>query len=91
MLKFLLAAASLHVGSLRLVEASSLTGDLMPRLPSATRVLQLRHGAGAEDTCEVYLCGTAHVSSRSCDEVRGVIRTVQPDCVMIELCSQVYM
>jgi hypothetical protein len=39
-------------------------------------------------TTEVYLCGTAHVSSRSCEEVTSLIRAVRPDAVMAELCPQ---
>ncbi len=32
-----------------------------------------------------YVVGTAHVSSRSVDEVRGVIETIKPDVVCVEL------
>ena len=35
---------------------------------------------------EVYLVGTAHISKKSADEVRGVIRSVKPDIVFVELC-----
>lgn len=35
-----------------------------------------------------YLVGTAHISRASCDDVRTVIRAVQPDIVMIELCPE---
>mmetsp|Transcript_62237 Transcript_62237/g.140750 ORF Transcript_62237/g.140750 Transcript_62237/m.140750 type:complete len:284 (-) Transcript_62237:116-967(-) len=36
---------------------------------------------------EVYLLGTAHVSERSEQEVRGVIGAVRPAAVMVELCQ----
>jgi len=55
-------------------------------LPPSARHLCLRH---ADGTCTaVYLCGTAHVASRSCDDVRRLIRRVRPDAVAVELCSQ---
>ena len=34
----------------------------------------------------MYLVGTAHISKKSADEVRGVIRSVKPDIVFVELC-----
>ena len=36
---------------------------------------------------QVYLVGTAHFSKESCDDVKKVIESVQPDIVMIELCK----
>ena len=36
---------------------------------------------------EVYLVGTAHISRKSADEVRNVIRSVRPDTVFLELCD----
>ena len=36
---------------------------------------------------EVYLIGTAHISRKSADEVRSVIRSVRPDTVFLELCD----
>nr|XP_002127292.1 traB domain-containing protein [Ciona intestinalis] len=36
---------------------------------------------------KVYLVGTAHFSHESCDDVRKVISMVQPDAVVVELCS----
>lgn len=35
---------------------------------------------------KVYLVGTAHFSEKSQDDVSLVIRNVQPDVVMVELC-----
>lgn len=39
-----------------------------------------------EGGATVYLLGTAHVSSKSCDDVAALIAAVRPDTVMIELC-----
>lgn len=36
---------------------------------------------------EVFLVGTAHISKKSADEVRSVIRSVKPDTVFLELCD----
>lgn len=36
---------------------------------------------------EVYLVGTAHISKKSAEEVRSVIRAVRPDTVFLELCD----
>lgn len=38
----------------------------------------------------VHLVGTAHVSARSVDEVREVIRAVKPEVVCVELCQGRY-
>ncbi|EDV24943.1 uncharacterized protein TRIADDRAFT_56379 [Trichoplax adhaerens] len=38
------------------------------------------------DNSSIYLIGTAHFSKESCREVEELIRAVQPDVVMIELC-----
>jgi len=37
---------------------------------------------------DLYLVGTAHVSAKSAEEVRDVIRTVRPKTVMVELCEK---
>ncbi|KAL8511166.1 hypothetical protein ACS0TY_017840 [Phlomoides rotata] len=37
--------------------------------------------------CDVYLVGTAHVSSESCREVQAVIDFLKPQVVFLELCS----
>ena len=36
---------------------------------------------------EVFLVGTAHISRKSSEEVRDVIRSVKPDIVFVELCK----
>eukprot|EP00898_Chlorokybus_atmophyticus_P002212 jgi/Chlat1/2992/Chrsp2S04707 len=53
--------------------------------PSEGTVAYLRH---ARTGTEIYLVGTAHVSQKSADEVREVIRRVKPDVVMVELDAQ---
>jgi len=70
------------------VMASALPGSSLPLLPPSTKRFVLRHGMNGEEETEVFLCGTAHVSTRSCAEVAQVIRVVQPEVVMVELCSQ---
>ena len=51
-------------------------------VPETMRYLRnLRNGD------EVYLIGTAHISRKSADEVRSVIRSVRPDTVFLELCD----
>ncbi|KAJ7561460.1 hypothetical protein O6H91_03G029300 [Diphasiastrum complanatum] len=37
---------------------------------------------------ELYLVGTAHVSSKSAQEVKQVINMVKPDIVAVELCEE---
>lgn len=50
-------------------------------LPDTVTLLTTKTGA------RVYLVGTAHFSESSQDDVSLVIRNVQPDIVMVELCS----
>ena len=41
---------------------------------------------GAEQT--IYLCGTTHVSKKSCDDVRQLIQAVKPQvCETTQCCS----
>lgn len=37
--------------------------------------------------CEIFLCGTLHVSSFSCDMVKEVIERLSPNYVVLELCE----
>lgn len=37
---------------------------------------------------KVYICGTAHYSTKSHNDVRKLINEVQPDIVVVELCAQ---
>lgn len=36
--------------------------------------------------CDIYLCGTMHVSKSSAEMVQDVVRELKPDVVMLELC-----
>jgi len=53
-----------------------------PDLPSTCTVL-----TSPVSGATVYLVGTAHFSRESCEDVSCVIRAVQPDIVMVELCK----
>jgi len=37
---------------------------------------------------QIYLIGTAHISSKSAEQVREVIHSVKPDTVFVELCPE---
>ena len=50
-------------------------------LPKTCTLLKTPSGA------RVYLVGTAHFSRESHEDVERVIRAVQPDIVMVELCK----
>ena len=52
-------------------------------LPANTRRL---HDRGRE----IYLVGTAHVSSESVEDVRRTVETVTPDAICVELCQARY-
>jgi len=54
-------------------------------LPPSTRRVLVHH-LGYD--VEVYLCGTAHISSQSCTEVSELIRAVRPKIILVELCTQ---
>jgi pheromone shutdown-related protein TraB len=60
--------------------------------PLSENVTHLRYEPGllegettAEDAKDIYVIGTAHISRKSVDEVREVIRAVRPDTVCVEL------
>lgn len=42
----------------------------------------------SENGGKVYLIGTAHFSEESCKDVESVIRRVQPNVVVLEICSE---
>lgn len=50
-------------------------------------MLECESAAGEEGRCDVYLVGTAHVSTESCREVQAVISYLKPQVVFLELCS----
>ena len=58
--------------------ALSVASSPLPETMSYLR--DLRSGS------EVYLVGTAHISIKSAEEVKSVIRSVKPDVVFVELC-----
>jgi len=61
---------------------SKQTRQLDPaHLPETCTVLTTNHGG------RVYLVGTAHFSQESNEDVAKVIRAVQPDVVVLELCK----
>lgn len=47
---------------------------------------QERRTDGYREPLHLYLVGTAHVSAQSAEDVRAVVRAVQPDAVVVELC-----
>ncbi|KAL8559166.1 hypothetical protein ACOMHN_048413 [Nucella lapillus] len=52
-----------------------------PVLPDTVTALEAAEG------CKVYVVGTAHFSTESQEDVSNMIRAVQPDVVMVELCK----
>lgn len=50
-------------------------------MPPTVTLLENQFGS------KIYIVGTAHFSKESQDDVSFVIRNVQPDVVMVELCS----
>ncbi|KAK9806486.1 hypothetical protein WJX73_002146 [Symbiochloris irregularis] len=58
-----------------------------PDLPKLVSLLKWRaEPFGPEKS--FYLVGTAHVSKKSCQDVEKVIRTIKPQIVVLELCSE---
>ncbi|KAF3443723.1 hypothetical protein FNV43_RR13413 [Rhamnella rubrinervis] len=55
-------------------------------LASSVMVLSCESSADG-GVCDVYVVGTAHVSSESCREVEAVISNLKPEVVFLELCS----
>jgi len=51
-------------------------------LPSTCKVFHCSDSGGV-----AYVVGTAHFSQKSCEDVRKVISLVQPDSVLVELCT----
>lgn len=61
--------------------------DLSPALRKTTAVLDAPNPGAPGGSTRVYILAMSHVSSVSCDQVRELIRAVQPDAVMVELCK----
>ena len=56
-------------------------------LPEPNIILTCEDADGMNE-CTFYILGTAHVSRKSCDDVRTIIRKVNPEVVVIVLCSE---
>lgn len=63
-------------------EEKKTDGESSKHAPSDGTVVYLKNEANG---AELYLVGTSHISQQSADEVRDVIRKVNPDYVMVEL------
>ncbi|KAK6141164.1 hypothetical protein DH2020_025082 [Rehmannia glutinosa] len=59
---------------------------LPPEL-SSSAVMLTCDTAAEGGVCDVYLVGTAHVSTESCKEVQAVIDFLKPQVVFLELCA----
>lgn len=62
------------------VVVCTLTDPFAFQLPRSCQTFKCRHG-NKEQT--IYIVGTAHVSSESCDDVRAVIRAVKPEVYLL--------
>lgn len=60
-----------------------LTGQTFPHTVARLPLL-------SPNGAEVYLIGTIHYSSKSCDDVSQVIQAVRPNIVFVELCASRY-
>ncbi len=59
---------------------------MLDNLPQPLAVMKCTNEYGGETT--FYILGTAHVSTASCQDVVTLIRAVQPEVVMVELCVE---
>ncbi|KAL4422409.1 hypothetical protein ABPG75_008606 [Micractinium tetrahymenae] len=66
----------------RFSNSSSSSSSSSAVLSNTTSFLRNLHNGA-----EIFIVGTAHVSKRSAEEVRDMIRLVKPQSVMVELCS----
>jgi len=57
-------------------------------LPKPTLIMRIPSSENEIGECVFYILGTAHVSRQSCDDAALLIKTIQPDLVMVELCSE---
>ncbi|KAI3465640.1 hypothetical protein Pfo_022303 [Paulownia fortunei] len=60
---------------------------VLPPELSRSAVTLTCDSAAEGGVCDVYLVGTAHVSTESCKEVQAVIDFLKPQVVFLELCS----
>jgi hypothetical protein len=70
----------------RKIEIYDSIDEFEQNLPNTVTLIKTPYGS------KIYLVGTAHFSVKSQDDVSLVIRNVQPDIVMVELCqSRIHM
>jgi hypothetical protein len=69
------------------VQATPTTTVLDPELRRTTAILDAPNAAAPGGSTRVYILAMSHVSAKSCGQVRELIRAVQPDVVMVELCK----
>lgn len=67
--------------------ATPATPVLDPELRRTTAVLDAPNPAAPGGTTRVYVLAMSHVSAKSCDQVRELIRAIRPDIIMVELCK----
>ncbi|KAM3216399.1 traB domain-containing protein [Capsicum annuum] len=72
------------------IEGGEGEGYVRKELPEALlrSVMMLNcDSSTAGGVCDVYVVGTAHVSTESCQDVEAVINFLRPEVVFLELCS----
>ncbi len=62
--------------------------QLPPELANAVAVLQAPNPAAPGGMTRVFVLGVSHVSERSCDQTRQLVRAVRPEVVLVELCKE---
>ena len=72
---------------LQVASAATAAVELSPALRKTTAVLDAPNPGAPGGSTRVYILAMSHVSAASCDQVRELIRAVQPDAVMVELCK----
>lgn len=61
--------------------------DLPPQLRNNVAVLDAPNPAAPGGKTKVFLLAMSHVSQRSLDDVRALIRATRPEVVAVELCK----
>jgi hypothetical protein len=62
--------------------------ELPPSLKNNVVVLDAPNPAAPGGVTKVYLLGMSHVSKKSVQQVKDLVRAVQPDVVGVELCRE---
>ncbi|PON68773.1 Pheromone shutdown [Parasponia andersonii] len=68
-------------------EEDSARRSVLPEELSRSLVMLTCESSAEGGVCDVYLVGTAHVSTESCREVEAVISYLKPEVVYLELCA----